>query len=600
MAAEVGLGAASRSVHGGRSSAHGSVERVGHCSGHSSAAFFAGDDLGDGLAGDLAGDLGDGLGDDATCVAGFGADAASTTWRRASSSATASRSASVASSSSRRLLATTVRYLSSSMSSSVCTARSRADISSICPVVGVTAVSCDSSSVVRVSTFFTSKYWYSCATASIGLGLATAFSMGLTSGEGTDASMSFNASSHDVGYGPVGALSRVDELGAAAATEPSPGAAPTARSSDTVSLFSIAVSIVPADTVVTSSALSNDEHDASWPRAALYGEYVARGLPSSTPSCADSAMEASADSARASAAAASSRFLAASASMRAASASAAAASTSSLRAVASLAASASRPARSTAAGEVRRGPVIARRADRFAAAAAAASARAAALSIMASTSRDTFVAASTRGAGEVRVGVAGSPPGEMDTERSSFDGSMGDEEISRSAMRSRASLIHSSASRPSADDFPVLHLEDVVVDVALSRCAAGVWKALSRPVERSSSKSSSPSSDEERASSPSARRRPVVDGDARAGDRHSSSRSQSSADRDPSTILEMLACGESARRRASDRAEKALAGLDGAEAASGDLARGLRVGESPSSSRARTSASGGVVGMFTP
>ena len=87
----------------------------------------------------------------------------------------------------------------------------------------------------------------------------------------------------------------------------------------------------------------------------------------------------------------------------------------------------------------------------------------------------------------------------------------------------------------------------------------------------------------------------------RAGDRHSSSRSQSSVDReDPSAILEMVACGESARRRASDRAEKALAGLDGAEAASGDLARGLRVGESPSSSRARTSASGGVVGMFTP
>jgi hypothetical protein len=483
------------------------------------------------------------------------------------------------------------------MSSSVCTARSRADISSICPVVGVTAVSCDSSSVVRVSTFFTSKYWYSCATSSIGLGLATAFSMGLTSGDGTDANMSFNASSHDVGYGPVAALSRVDELGAGATTEPSPGA-PTARSSVTVSLFSIAVSIVPADTVVTSSALSNDEHDAPWPRA-LYGEYVARGLPSSTHSCADWAMEASADSARASAAAASSRFLAASASMRAASASAAAASTSSLRAVASLAASASRPARSTAAGEVRRGPVAARRADRFAAAAAAASARAAALSIMASTSRDTFVAASTRGAGEVRVGVAGSPPGEMDTERSSFDGSMGDEEISRSAMRSRASLIHSSASRPSADDFPVLHLEDVVVDVALSRCAAGVWKALSRPVERSSSKSSSPSSEEERASRPSARRRPVVDGDARAGDRHSSSRSQS-ADIDPSAILEMLACGESARLALSLRAEKALAGLDGTEAASGDRARGLRVGEPPSSSRARTSASGGVVGMFTP
>ena len=293
-------------------------------------------------------------------------------------------------------------------------------------------------------------------------------------------------------------------------------------------------------------------------------------------------------------------FLAASASMRAASASAVAASTSSLRAVASLAASASRPARSTAAGEVRSGPVAARRADRFAAAAAAASARAAALSIMASTSRDTFVAASTRGAGEVRVGVAGSPPGEMDTERSPFDGSTGDEEISRSAMRSRASLIHSSASRPSADDFPVLHLEDVVVDVALSRCAAGVWKALSRPVERSSSKSSSPSSDEERASSPSARRRPVVDGDARAGDRHSSSRSQSSADRDPSAILEMLACGESARLALSLRAEKALAGLDGTEAASGERARGLRVGEPPSSSRARTSASGGVVGMFTP
>jgi hypothetical protein len=187
----------------------------------------------------------------------------------------------------------------------------------------------------------------------------------------------------------------------------------------------------------------------------------------------------------------------------------------------------------------------------------------------------------------------------MDTERSSFDGSMGDEEISRSAMRSRASLIHSSASRPSADDFPVLHLEDVVVDVALSRCAAGVWKALSRPVERSSSKSSSPSSDEERASRPSARRRPVVDGDARAGDRHSSSRSQS-ADIDPSAILEMLACGESARLALSLRAEKALAGLDGTEAASGDRARGLRVGEPPSSSRARTSASGGVVGMFTP
>jgi hypothetical protein len=185
----------------------------------------------------------------------------------------------------------------------------------------------------------------------------------------------------------------------------------------------------------------------------------------------------------------------------------------------------------------------------------------------------------------------------MDTERSSFDGSMGDEEISRSAMRSRASLIHSSASRPSADDFPVLHLEDVMVDVALSRCAAGVWKALSRPVERSSSNSSSPSSDEERASSPSARRRPVVDGDARAGDRHSSSRSQSSVDW---AILEMLECGESARLTLSDRAEKALAGLDGAEAASGDRARGLRVGEPPSSSRARTSASGGVAGMFTP
>ena len=199
------------------------------------------------------------------------------------------------------------------------------------------------------------------------------------------------------------------------------------------------------------------------------------------------------------------------------------------------------------------------------------------------------------------MGVAGSPPGEMDTERSSFDGSMGDEEISRSAMRSRASLIHSSASRPSADDFPVLHLEDVVVDVALSRCAAGVWKALSRPVERSSSKSSSPSSDEERASSPSARRRPVVDGDARAGDRHSSSRSQSSVDReDPSAILEMVACGESARLALSLRAEKALAGLDGTEAASGERARGLRVGEPPSRSRARTSASGGVVGMLTP
>ena len=43
-----------------------------------------------------------------------------------------------------------------------------------------------------------------------------------------------------------------------------------------------------------------------------------------------------------------------------------------------------------------------------------------------------------------------------------------------------------------------------------------------------------------------------------------------------------------------------LTGLDGAEAASGDRARGLRVGEPPSSSRARTSASGGVVGMSAP
>jgi hypothetical protein len=59
----------------------------------------------------------------------------------------------------------------------------------------------------------------------------------------------------------------------------------------------------------------------------------------------------------------------------------------------------------------------------------------------------------------------------------------------------------------------------------------------------------------------------VVDGDARAGDRHSSSRSQSSVDReDPSAILEMVACGESARLPFSDRAEKALAGLDGPSA----------------------------------
>ena len=37
---------------------------------------------------------------------------------------------------------------------------------------------------------------------------------------------------------------------------------------------------------------------------------------------------------------------------------------------------------------------------------------------MASTSRDTLVAASTRALGDVRVGVAGRPPGEMDTDLS--------------------------------------------------------------------------------------------------------------------------------------------------------------------------------------
>lgn len=57
------------------------------------------------------------------------------------------------------------------------------------------------------------------------------------------------------------------------------------------------------------------------------------------------------------------------------------------------------------------------------------------------------------------------------------------------------------------------------------------------------------------ASSPSARRRRAVDGDARAGDRHSSSRSQSSADVKPPAILEMLAVGESARLALSERAE---------------------------------------------
>jgi|TARA_B100001758_G_scaffold222377_1_gene212327 hypothetical protein len=46
-----------------------------------------------------------------------------------------------------------------------------------------------------------------------------------------------------------------------------------------------------------------------------------------------------------------------------------------------------------------------------------------------------------------------------------------------------------------------------------------------------------------------------VDGDARAGDRHSSSRSQSSADVKPPAILEMLAVGESARLALSERAE---------------------------------------------
>ena len=98
---------------------------------------------------------------------------------------------------------------------------------------------------------------------------------------------------------------------------------------------------------------------------------------------------------------------------------------------------------------------------------------------MASTSRDTLVAASTRALGDVRVGVAGSPPGEMDTDLSDVrdlfggDGD-GGEDGSRSAMRSRASLNQSSAPRPSADDFPVLHLDDEALGVALRRCAAGV------------------------------------------------------------------------------------------------------------------------------
>ena len=97
---------------------------------------------------------------------------------------------------------------------------------------------------------------------------------------------------------------------------------------------------------------------------------------------------------------------------------------------------------------------------------------------MASTSRDTLVAASTRALGDVRVGVAGRPPGEMDTDlsdvRDLFGGDGDGEDGSRSAMRSRASLIQSSAPRPSADDFPVLHLDDETLDVALRRCAAGV------------------------------------------------------------------------------------------------------------------------------
>ena len=95
---------------------------------------------------------------------------------------------------------------------------------------------------------------------------------------------------------------------------------------------------------------------------------------------------------------------------------------------------------------------------------------------MASTSRDTLVAASTRALGDVRVGVAGSPPGEMDTDLSDVRDLFGGdgEDGSRSAMRSRASLNQSSAPRPSADDFPVLHLDDEALGVALRRCAAGV------------------------------------------------------------------------------------------------------------------------------
>ena len=77
------------------------------------------------------------------------------------------------------------------------------------------------------------------------------------------------------------------------------------------------------------------------------------------------------------------------------------------------------------------------------------------------------------------MGVAGRPPGEMDTDLSDVrdlfggDGD-GGEDGSRSAMRSRASLNQSSAPRPSADDFPVLHLDDEALGVALRRCAAGV------------------------------------------------------------------------------------------------------------------------------